>query len=797
MIAELFRKYQLDMMLILIGVCGITAVFVFITGTLSKQRKKALMLVEIYSMILLIADRLSYIYEGDVSTLGYWMARISNFLLFFMTLAVIHAINRFITDLLMNEGGFDKVPKSLIICESLVGVGELMVVISQFTGLYYTFDADNHYVRAPGYMFSYLVPAIVMILQMLILFRNRSCLRPTIRYPLMLFAVVPVIASVAQIFLFGLSLINMSIVGMAVVLFASVLIDMNVTVLKSHRIELESLKNQQRSMHRLFEQTATALASAIDAKDEYTHGHSSRVAEYSKKIAEMSGKGEEESEEIYFSALLHDVGKIGVPDEIINKAGKLTDEEFKAIKEHPKIGDNILSSISEYPYLSIAARYHHERFDGKGYPDHLKGDDIPELARIVAVADAYDAMTSKRSYRDSIPQSKVREEIIKGSGSQFDPVFARIMQHLIDLDSEFKLREREEIKSLNEREGLSCIEYKDTISDGILITDTITSIRMKYSPELVDPSERSVAALLLFDSNDGRAYSNERKRKELHYFEYGEITFDGHTVISGARDMQITTDEASEKSAKHTDRSESADYIIEAARYKDHAVIRIRGGIKPFKVTVALPDSSRFLYLGLTGKYCRIENIRIDKSGEVIGEGYIQRIAEEISYINVPAGDIPNVQIDGYRMDATPGIEIKDGLSITFHSMSLPTANLIWHCPYISIFYSKDKKVRGEGFREFALIRIDGEYWEPDDAGKNEMHVSKDDSFEGWDSWKELNKGGIDCTVTFSRKDNIITTVTENLGIYIENITTITDGTVEIYAALSGDQCALTNIRIS
>ncbi len=142
---------------------------------------------------------------------------------------------------------------------------------------------------------------------------------------------------------------------------------------------------------------------------------------------------------------MHDVGKIGIPLNIINKNGKLTDEEYETIKKHPEIGEEILSSIREFPYLSVAAHHHHERYDGNGYPDGLKGEDIPEIARIVAVADAYDAMTSRRSYRESLPQSKVREEIIRGAGSQFDPSFANIMEHIIDLDTYYDLRERDMI----------------------------------------------------------------------------------------------------------------------------------------------------------------------------------------------------------------------------------------------------------------------------------------------------------------------------------------------------------------
>ena len=139
--------------------------------------------------------------------------------------------------------------------------------------------------------------------------------------------------------------------------------------------------------------------------------------------------------------LLHDVGKIGVPDEIINKKGKLTDEEYAAIKVHPEIGDRILKKVKEMPKLSIGARWHHERYDGSGYPDGLKGDEILEEARIIAVADAYDAMTSHRSYRDILPQAVVREEIEKGKGTQFDPVFADIMLRMIDEDKDYMMHE--------------------------------------------------------------------------------------------------------------------------------------------------------------------------------------------------------------------------------------------------------------------------------------------------------------------------------------------------------------------
>ena len=140
--------------------------------------------------------------------------------------------------------------------------------------------------------------------------------------------------------------------------------------------------------------------------------------------------------------LLHDVGKIGVPDAVINKPAKLTDEEFDLIKKHPAIGAQILSNIKEMPELSSGAHWHHERFAGGGYPDGLKGEEIPEEARIIAVADAYDAMTSNRSYRTYMTQETVRNELIKGRGQQFDPKFADIMLKMMDEDPEYKMRER-------------------------------------------------------------------------------------------------------------------------------------------------------------------------------------------------------------------------------------------------------------------------------------------------------------------------------------------------------------------
>lgn len=205
------------------------------------------------------------------------------------------------------------------------------------------------------------------------------------------------------------------------------------------------LREQQRKLKEAYWRTVIALSEAVDAKDRYTSGHSRRVAEYSRMIAAKMGKSKAEQEMIYRAGLLHDVGKIRIPIDIINKPTKLTDEEYDLIKIHPVTGDHILRDISEHADMALAAKYHHERYDGKGYPNGLKGEVIPETARILAVADSYDAMTSNRSYRNGLSQEVVRNEIEKGKGTQFDPEVADILLQMIDADKEYKLRQIDKV----------------------------------------------------------------------------------------------------------------------------------------------------------------------------------------------------------------------------------------------------------------------------------------------------------------------------------------------------------------
>ena len=559
--------------------------------------------------------------------------------------------------------------------------------------------------------------------------------------------------------------------------------------------EYDESERRRAQQQTLFEQTAKALAGAIDAKDEYTHGHSARVAEYSRKIAEAYGLSDEECSTIYYAALLHDVGKIGVPDHIINKKGRLTDEEYAEIKQHPVIGNQILATINEYPYLSIGAHYHHERYDGKGYPEGLAGDEIPQIARIIAVADSYDAMTSNRSYRSAIPQQIVREELVKGMRTQFDPAFARLMIHMIDLDFEYEMREKISGSKVTEKSELYFESIYNNCTEGIVITPKKTKIHLDSLPDKGFSENECIPTLIVFDSLDGKVHPGEEDNRELLYYEYAKIRVDGNVTAKGVRKSEVM--ECGQKSAAKNRIHQEQQYQIEAVRNRDHMLVRITSETKIYETVLALPDTARYTYISISGVHCKIHNITIaTDAADTISET-IPRIAEEISYTrNCPAGDIPNIEIDGPRYSSTEGIPIHDEMTLSFHTKSYPTARLIWHCPFFCIFSSSNGRVDGVDYHEYLLIKLNGENWDSTENVDNQISVEHTRDFGGWKSWLELNKQGLDCVVTIRREENKVNLQTENAGISITSTTTILGGTEDLYLAITGDQCAVTNIQV-
>lgn len=196
----------------------------------------------------------------------------------------------------------------------------------------------------------------------------------------------------------------------------------------------EMLKESKEQLERAYLDTIQSLRYAVEAKDPYTRGHSDRVSEYAVLIGRKMGLPEDEIKTLQIGGLFHDIGKIGVPDSILQKEAKLTDDEYSQIKNHPSIGAHILGEAEAFKDIIPIVKHHHERFDGRGYPSRLSGEEIPLLARITAVADTFDAMTSKRSYRNALDIQYVKEEIERCKGTQFDPKIAEVFLEILNND---------------------------------------------------------------------------------------------------------------------------------------------------------------------------------------------------------------------------------------------------------------------------------------------------------------------------------------------------------------------------
>lgn len=194
----------------------------------------------------------------------------------------------------------------------------------------------------------------------------------------------------------------------------------------------DKVREKTMQIEQLSFETISTIASMIEAKDSYTKGHSVRVAEYSALIARELGWQEEEIQNLKYIALLHDIGKVGIPDNVLNKPGRLTEREFDIIKSHTTIGGDILKDIETITDVDAGAKYHHERYNGTGYPQGLRGEEIPLVARIICIADAFDAMNSKRIYRDRLSKEEIHNELIKGRGTQFDPQLLDITVKLME-----------------------------------------------------------------------------------------------------------------------------------------------------------------------------------------------------------------------------------------------------------------------------------------------------------------------------------------------------------------------------
>ena len=329
----------------------------------------------------------------------------------------------------------------------LLGINMLLLFTNPLTGWVFTYDEAGNYIHEILFVpVAYGFPILFFAIASIYMITHREKYGRTQVRTMIMAIVVCAVVFLLQMLFFDNVLITLYIASIGSLVILLSLETPDYVDLLETKAELSEAKKREAALQakeNLSHEVLLAFSMAVDAKDHYTNGHSERVAKYAKEISRRMGKTEKEQDEIYELGLLHDIGKIGIAEDIINKKGKLTDEEYLAIKQHTIIGWDILKTITEIPWLSKGARWHHERYDGKGYPDGLVGEQIPEEARIICLADCYDAMTSKRSYSFPRPQHEVREEIVRCMGTQFDPVIAKYMIDMIDEDTEYKLREVE------------------------------------------------------------------------------------------------------------------------------------------------------------------------------------------------------------------------------------------------------------------------------------------------------------------------------------------------------------------
>lgn len=745
------QRHQLNIMLALCAICASMTIMLFITKFLSKKRKWILIGMEIIAVLLLYFDRATYIYAGNTSSTGYIMVRLANFIVFFMTSGIVLCFNFYLIDLLRKEGNLSSIPRRLILTGIASGIGMLLAIISAFSNLYYYFDANNIYHRGHGFILCYVIPVLCPIIQFTTIIKHKKSFSKFINIAIYIYVFFPILMGITQIFAYGISIVNMAMALVSISLYFFTYIDINYKVEKAHNIEIQGFKDEQKNNRKLFAHAAAAFANLTEKNKKGMNGLSERTAKFAKAIAKKVGKSKEECEKIYYAAYLCDVGP------------------------------QALSYITEYPFLKETALYIGERYDGKGNKQALKGDALPEYSRLVTVARDYENMINDAT----LSKFFVREEFIREAGFKYDPVFAKAAYQLLDLGTNNGVFDKMTKKT--EREIL-CTTYREHVATGIGISQNVTNIT--FDCETIDKDKIfSSPSIILFDSSDGQVYETQKTIDAHKYLEYGEVWFDSHIISTSAKNMEI-------RNVTEANGDADSSYKITTSRFADHLLIKMQSSKKIFELIVALPSESKAAYIGITGENVHITNIKIEKTAQTVSQNDIPRITDKINYIDRIESDIPNVQIVKPLATFTEPIEVKERMKLYFHAQSLPDANLIWHCPYILLYYSEDKKVYGKNYREYAMIKLDGEENGSPEFATNDFIMRKTENFKSWNVWEEQNKAGFECHIEFFKNGNEVTLKTQNRGIYIQNTTRINDGNKEVFVVLTGDQVAITDIRV-
>ena len=382
-------------------------------------------------------DVLTVFTNDHASELPYWFNIALNNLFFFSGAVVALLFLYYVVSFALKSYKPKTRQILYIVNLSVLGVYTITLILNHFFPFYFYFDVDYKYSHGPAYLFVNLLAVLYTIESIVFFIMNRKSLNvKQIIHTTAFFAMFFGSFAVQLFVLPNVLLTDFGTALGSLIVFFSLetpdyvqlmatlkeLNDLKASLENQVQERTKELDIQKDSYKQLTIETLSSLARLIDAKDHYTVGHSFRVAAYAKGLSIYLKRSASENEQIYFAGLIHDVGKIGIKDKILTKPGKLTDEEYEIIKSHSAIGGDILKGIDRFPIFTEVARYHHERYDGRGYPDMKSGNDIPVDARIVAICDSFDAMTSDRSYRKALSDEVAISELIKGKDTQFDGV---------------------------------------------------------------------------------------------------------------------------------------------------------------------------------------------------------------------------------------------------------------------------------------------------------------------------------------------------------------------------------------
>ena len=418
--------------------------FEILTGT-SSTKKGSLLLFSTCSFVLVLANIQTLVYEGQPGGLAHAMMYIANFTSYAMNHMLLFAFNLYLEQFFVETEGLDASIKRFKINNIIISLSAVFLIIAQLTGLYYTIDKDNIFQVGKLIGVSFLGPILVLIILISLTVQFYSKLPKRIRLLLLLFSINPIISSVTELVLASYSdflelesshqLSTLSTIAMSILLYVFDLI--NFREIEKHNLILKSeVDEKNKNIIETQNKFILSLAVLVESRDKSTGEHISRTKDLVKflieEIEKDTGKqliNEDFKEKVIQAAPLHDIGKISVKDEILCKPGKFTSDEYDEMKTHAQKGadalNNILKDSEEDIFKTVAvnmANYHHERWDGSGYPNGLRGEEIPFEARIMAIADVYDALVSKRVYKNKMSFEEANQIITDGMGKQFDPL---------------------------------------------------------------------------------------------------------------------------------------------------------------------------------------------------------------------------------------------------------------------------------------------------------------------------------------------------------------------------------------